>query len=179
MMPTRFAGLLKRFIAFIVDLIIVLVVIGVLEAAIGALWLPFELVGDFLHWINLGRWFDHLIYTLPGWLRGVPYDFPKWITLTVYALYHAVFEASVRQATPGKMIFGIFVTDEQGRRLSWQRGLGRGFGRVVSLVICFIGFLIALLAPRNQALHDMMASTLVLEPAGPPPPQTEGPAGKL
>jgi len=85
------------------------------------------------------------------------------------------FEASARQATPGKMLFGIFVTDLQGRRISWRAGLGRGIGRLLSAVICFIGYFVALLSPRNQALHDMLASTLVLEPSGTPPPASEVP----
>ena len=73
--------------------------------------------------------------------------------------------------------FALFVTDEQGRRISLARALGRNLGKVLSTACCFLGFIIALLTQRSQALHDLLASTLVLEPdfrppqpPSPPPP---------
>ncbi|MBW7997920.1 MAG: RDD family protein [Candidatus Glassbacteria bacterium] len=175
MLATRYASLLKRFAALLVDTVIVFMLIGLLEAALGALWFPLDMIGGITKWIGLRGAFDSIVYHLPGFLRGVPHDIPGPLVVVIFALYHAVFEASLRQATPGKMLFGIFVTDQYGRRMSWRRGLGRGFGRLLSILPCFLGLFIALLAPRSQALHDMMASTLVLEPASTPPPQVEGP----
>ena len=175
MLPTRYASLLKRFAALIVDMIVVLLLIGALEAALGAIWMPLDFIGSLTRWIGLRHAFDSMIFHMPGFLRGEPSDVPFPLMLAVYALYHAAFEAGPRQATPGKMLFGIFVTDCNGRRISWRRGLGRGFGRIVSIVVCFLGLFIALLAPRNQTLHDMMASTLVLEPSIAPPPTVPPP----
>jgi uncharacterized RDD family membrane protein YckC len=62
------------------------------------------------------------------------------------------------------MLMGIFVTDLNGKRISYRRSLGRSLGRVLSAIICFIGFLVALFTARSQALHDLLADTLVLEP---------------
>ncbi len=174
MQPTRYASLLKRFGALIVDVFIILLLIGALEAALGALWLPLDFIGYLTKWIGLRHAFDSMIYHLPGFLRGEPSDIPSFLVLVIVALYHAAFEAGPRQATPGKMLFGIFVTGRLGRRISWRRGLGRGFGRLVSMAVCFLGFFVALLAPRSQALHDMLASTLVLELSAPPPPPAPG-----
>ncbi len=175
MLPTRYASLLKRFGALIVDIVIILLLVGALEAALSALWLPLDFIGYLSKWIGLRHAFDSMIFHLPGVLRGEPSDIPGLLVLAIIALYHAAFEAGPRQATPGKMLFGLFVTDQDGQRISWRRGLGRGFGRLASMVICFLGFFVALLAPRKQALHDMMASTLVLEPITPPPPAVQGP----
>jgi uncharacterized RDD family membrane protein YckC len=175
MLPTRYASILKRFAACIVDLIIVLLIVGVMEAAMRAMWFPLEMVGYLTEWVGLRDMFDAMVFHLPGFLRGVPSDLPPWVVIAVCVLYHAVFEAGPRQATPGKMLFGIFVTGQDGQRISWRAGLGRGVGRLLSALICFLGYFAALLSPRSQALHDMMASTLVLEPSPAPPPQAEGP----
>jgi hypothetical protein len=154
----------------IVDMVIVVLIMQVMEVAMRVLWYPLEFVGYLTKWIGLRDAFDSMVWHLPGFLRGVPSDLPPWVVIAVCVLYHAVFEASMRQATPGKMLFGIFVTDQHGRRISWRAGLGRGVGRLLSAMLCFIGYFMALFSPRNQALHDMMASTLVLEPAVTPPP---------
>lgn len=79
-------------------------------------------------------------------------------------LYFTLFESSVWQATPGKRMLGIFVTDEQGVRISLARAVLRTVTKVFSGMLCFLGYIIALLTPRSQALHDLLASTLVLKP---------------
>lgn len=77
-------------------------------------------------------------------------------------LYFALFESSERQATPGKILLGLAVTDDMGRRISFARATGRHFAKIVSALIMGIGFVLAGLTPRKQALHDMMAGTLVV-----------------
>jgi uncharacterized RDD family membrane protein YckC len=77
-------------------------------------------------------------------------------------LYYAVMESSSRQATLGKMAVGIVVTDVQGNRISFLRATGRYFGKIVSgLILCF-GYIMAGFTRRKQALHDLMAETLVV-----------------
>jgi uncharacterized RDD family membrane protein YckC len=81
-------------------------------------------------------------------------------------LYYAGFESSSRQATPGKQIFGIFVTDTEGYRISFARASGRYFGKMLSGFILLIGYLMAAFTERRQALHDKLANTLVLQHPG-------------
>lgn len=91
-------------------------------------------------------------------------------------LYQAFCESSSWQGTIGKKALGLRVTDMDGRRLSFGRATGRSFGKVLSSLICSIGFLMAAFTEKTQALHDMLASTLVLtgpavpEYVAPPPP---------
>ncbi|GAB3820472.1 hypothetical protein GCM10028895_20670 [Pontibacter rugosus] len=85
-------------------------------------------------------------------------------------LYYAGFESSAKQATPGKQLFGIFVTDTQGYRLSFARASGRYFGKMLSGLILLIGYIMAAFTKRRQALHDMLASTLVFQHPGNKPP---------
>lgn len=78
-------------------------------------------------------------------------------------LYFALSESSRTQATLGKMIIGLYVTDEEGQRLTLRRATGRHFGKYISGVILGIGFLMAGFTEKKQALHDILAKTLVLK----------------
>jgi uncharacterized RDD family membrane protein YckC len=77
-------------------------------------------------------------------------------------LYFALLESSGLQATLGKMTVGLYVTDEAGRRLTFSRATGRHFGKYISGVLLGIGFLMAGFTAKKQALHDMLAGTLVM-----------------
>jgi uncharacterized RDD family membrane protein YckC len=78
-------------------------------------------------------------------------------------LYYALFESSSWQATPGKKVLNIFVTDINGAPVSFGRASGRYFSKFITQLIPLgIGYMLAGLTERKQALHDMIASTLVL-----------------
>ncbi|TXI77804.1 MAG: RDD family protein [Dokdonella sp.] len=78
-------------------------------------------------------------------------------------LYFAKFESGANQATPGKRIMGLKVTDISGERIRFGRATGRFFGKIVTGIIPFgIGWMLAGWTGRKQALHDMMASTCVV-----------------
>lgn len=146
-----YAGFWKRFLAFIIDSFIlyvpltILLVIFILFAAIN----PDNPLMSI--YINL---FGNLLFVLAT------------------VLYWAIFEASSLQATPGKLALGIKVTDENGQRISFLRALGRNFGKIVSNVTLYIGYVMAGFTVRRQALHDKMAETFVIDkkmPVGPLP----------
>jgi uncharacterized RDD family membrane protein YckC len=78
-------------------------------------------------------------------------------------LYHALMESSEWQATVGKRLLGLVVTDMAGRRVSFGRATGRHFAKIVTnMVPAFIGYIMAGFTERKQALHDMLAGCLVL-----------------
>jgi uncharacterized RDD family membrane protein YckC len=77
-------------------------------------------------------------------------------------LYFTLFEASSLQATLGKLALGIRVTDLNGQRIGWGRANGRFFGKFLSGIILGIGYLMVAWTARKQALHDMVAATLVV-----------------
>ena len=76
--------------------------------------------------------------------------------------YYSGMESSPLQATIGKLVVGIYVTDLQGQRISFGRATGRWFGKIISGAILLIGYLMAGFTEKKQALHDMMARCLVL-----------------
>ena len=71
-------------------------------------------------------------------------------------------ESSSLQATLGKMIFGMKVMDLNGNRISFARATGRHFAKYISSAILFVGYIMAGFTERKQALHDMLAGTLVI-----------------
>ncbi|MCI0707599.1 MAG: RDD family protein [Ignavibacteriae bacterium] len=77
-------------------------------------------------------------------------------------LYFALMESSSKQATLGKMALGIVVTDMNGNRISFGRATGRYFGKILSGLIIYIGYIMVAFTEKKQGLHDMMASCLVL-----------------
>ena len=78
-------------------------------------------------------------------------------------LYSAYLESGEKQATWGKQALSIYVTDLSGNRVSFGRASGRFFAKIVSgLIPLGIGYIMAGFTERKQALHDMIASCLVL-----------------
>jgi uncharacterized RDD family membrane protein YckC len=78
-------------------------------------------------------------------------------------LYHAKMESSSWQATLGKKALNLRVTDLYGARVSFARASGRHFTKLITgLIPLGVGFMLAGLTERRQALHDMIASCLVL-----------------
>ncbi|WP_198401097.1 RDD family protein [Thiomicrospira microaerophila] len=77
-------------------------------------------------------------------------------------IYFAGMESSAKQATWGKRALGLKVTDLEGNRMSFARATGRYFGKIVSYMLIFIGFIMVAFTKRKQGLHDMMAGCLVV-----------------
>jgi uncharacterized RDD family membrane protein YckC len=79
-------------------------------------------------------------------------------------LYFAGMESSARQATFGKSVMSLRVTNYEGQRISFGHATGRFFSKIVSGLIPFaIGYIMAGFTEKKQALHDLIAGTLVLK----------------
>jgi uncharacterized RDD family membrane protein YckC len=83
--------------------------------------------------------------------------------ISVGWLYEALQESSEAQATLGKRMMGIIVTDMSGQRLSFGQATGRYFAKLLSLATCMIGYIIQPFTEQKQALHDILAKTLVVK----------------
>lgn len=84
------------------------------------------------------------------------------VSFLINWLYFALLESSPRQATFGKQALGLYVTDTEGRRITFIKATLRYFGKVISSLTIGIGYIMAAFTARKQALHDIIASTLVL-----------------
>lgn len=100
--------------------------------------------------------------------QGIKISVPGWqfLNLGITWFYFALFESSAWQATPGKRALGLRVVDKHGSRVGLGRATGRFFGKFVSTLSLFIGYMMAAWTARKQTLHDMMAGCCVVRQGG-------------
>lgn len=108
---------------------------------------------------------DGIILAIVGFIVGLVLDnmaLENLISIVIGFLYFALQESSPRQATLGKQVMGIYVTDMNGNRISMVQATIRYFAKYLSALILFIGFIMAAFTEKKQGLHDIIAKTLVL-----------------
>jgi len=159
-----YAGFWLRFVAYLVDGLIVGAVVfaavffigilvGIVAGASGAGFSrQWSITGNDLAQPNSAA--VALIFLVEAVIWGG--------TLMLSWLYFALLESGPAQATYGKRVLGLRVTDMAGERIGFGRASGRFFGKIVSGLTFYIGFMMAGFTERKQALHDMMAGTLVV-----------------
>lgn len=79
--------------------------------------------------------------------------------------YFVLLESSSSQATVGKYALGLYVSDVHGDPIGFWRASARYWLKVLSTLSLLMGWIIAAFTPRKQALHDLLAGTLVLRRA--------------
>ncbi len=84
------------------------------------------------------------------------------VSILIAWIYYAVQESSPKQATIGKQALGIVVTDLNNQQISFVTATIRHFSKILSGIILLIGYIMALFTEKKQALHDMLAGTLVV-----------------
>lgn len=143
-----YAGFWLRFVAYIIDAIIVGFVLGI------TVFLP--LVGSSLRTLS-GSFLDMMRQLRPQ------IETARLISFLAAWLYYALLESSAWQATLGKKALGLEVVDLNGRRVSFGRATGRYFAKILSAIILFIGFIMIGFTEKKQGLHDMVAGCLVIK----------------
>lgn len=78
-------------------------------------------------------------------------------------IYGSIAEASAKQATIGKRLMDIKVTDMMGNRLALSTSFGRNLAKIFSVLPLFVGYLYCFLNKKQQCLHDVMVGTLVVK----------------
>jgi len=162
-----YAGFWKRFLAFIIDQIII-------SIASSILILPFIVffglsIFPFSHTHELNE-FSITSISMQNSSENIVLLSSFLFTVIIFSigvvllkwLYFALMESSAKQATLGKMALGIKVVDLNGSRISFGKATGRYFGKIISALILYIGFMMAGWTVRKQALHDIMAGCLVI-----------------
>ncbi|MBL7865185.1 MAG: RDD family protein [Cyclobacteriaceae bacterium] len=87
-----------------------------------------------------------------------------WILANILQLlYFSLMESSKHQATLGKMALGMKVTDMNGEKLDFTKAFLRNICKIISNFTMLIGYIMAGFTEKKQALHDMIAGTLVLK----------------
>jgi len=77
--------------------------------------------------------------------------------------YFAYLESSPKRGTFGKEAVGLIVTNIDGSQLTFKQASIRYIGKLLSLVILYLGFIMIGFTEKKQGLHDMIAKTLVVK----------------
>lgn len=150
----EYGGFWLRFLAYLIDGAVIS--LGVFAVGIPLVFLTG--LGTFLSEIHP----DEDLNDAGFWLiMGVVLLFIM-VSLALTWLYHALMESSEWQATVGKKILDLVVTDMSGQRVSFWRATGRHFAKIVSIMIYPFGHILAGFTAQKQALHDMIAGCLIL-----------------
>jgi len=156
-----YAGLGRRVVAFFIDAIMLLIFLAIAAAF-------FSLIQGvkYFYYITVQR-APIAVLTEAGTPEAAlgPIIASLGVLIIIIPwLYFAGFECSRGQATPGKTLMRIVVTDKEGNRISFARATLRHFAKFISTLIIFIGFIMIGLTKKRQGLHDRIAGCLVLLP---------------
>jgi uncharacterized RDD family membrane protein YckC len=151
-----YAGFWLRFVAFLIDgaiscflfliLLIPLFILTGAGAALGRIGSGEDISDEVAAFVGIGFVLGFFVITV-----GV-----RW-------LYYALSESSSWQGTLGKKMLNLTVTDLSGQPISFARASGRYFSKfITNLIPLAIGYILAGFTEKKQAIHDMIASCLVL-----------------
>ncbi len=143
----KYAVFWERFLAYCIDSAI-LTLGSVVVGFLGAFFIGFVMALMGMEIEEMEDFFVVLYYILAFLL--------SW-------LYFTIMESSILQATLGKKIFNLFVTDISGNRITFLNANARYWSKFISGAIFAIGYIMAAFTEKHQALHDMIERTLVVK----------------
>jgi len=149
----HFGGFWMRFLAIIIDGIIIGVVSAIIRIPLGLAGLG---VGA-----GLGRNPDpnQVLAALPAIMSLIGLSFLINMALS---LAYDVYFLTTKGATPGKMALGLKVTRADGGPISAGLAIGRYFAKLLSSLTFCIGFIIAGFDREKRSLHDHICGTRVI-----------------
>jgi len=157
MTAMRYGGFWLRFVAVLIDGIILAIPIGILEVVVfGAMGLSMARLGE-----NPS---PEDVFAVLGPLFGM-IGLVSIISVGLSAAYETFFVAKYG-ATPGKMALGLKVVRPDGSMLTAGRACGRYFAKMLSGMILYIGYIMAGFDDQKRALHDRICDSRVIKARG-------------
>ena len=154
--PTNYAGIGARFLAMLMDGVIIGIPIGIISAVLSAMMAARVVTRAAGKTYNPGMAATDVGTVFAG------FGFIMIISVLLSWAYFAMMESSSWQGTIGKKIMGIQVTDVNGGRISLGRATIRLAVKAFLSGWFLIGYIMAFFTQRKQGLHDMIAGMLVL-----------------
>ncbi|MAT56365.1 MAG: hypothetical protein CMF23_00175 [Ignavibacteriae bacterium] len=163
----KYAGFWKRFVAYIIDEIILGLIRTIFIVPV-VIFTSFSLAPFFEERYDQNFVLSNFPEDLNGSEIAVGFMvFAVAVSIILIALisgwlYYAIMESSQKQATFGKIVLSIKVTDVEGNRISFGRASARYFAKILSSIFFYIGYIMAAFTEKKQALHDILSQCLVI-----------------
>ncbi len=156
---TAYAGFWLRFVAYIVDYIIIQIAQSIIIFPLLSIFgISFYSFNEDIDWEYMSEGeIVALVATAIG-AAGAAIT----IALLIQVLYYTFMEASKYQGTVGKLVLGLKVTDMEGNALDFPKAFIRNLAKILSGMILLIGYIMAGFTDKKQALHDIVAGALVV-----------------
>ncbi len=135
------------------------------EQKTAGFWIRFwAYIADLLILSSIGMLLIKPIFRLFSWEIGNSVWYAPFTLLTAFIFYlYFILMTKLFSQTVGKMIFGIRVIAKDGTKLSWGMVIFREWiGRLISIIPLNLPYLVVAFTPKNQAIHDFIADTLVI-----------------
>ena len=148
----QYAGFASRFIAYIVDL---LVIVG----AITVVGIVFSLL---LNFFRLNQLIDNLLASdsaLGDILRVI--TFLGSVAFISFSYFVLVWTFTAGQSV-GKALVGVRIVPTDGSKITVWRAIVRYFAFILSALVLFLGLLWVLISDSRQGWHDKIARTYVI-----------------
>ncbi len=157
-MNTTYAGFWLRFVAYIIDAIIIYIVQSFVFIPIfAAFGLSFASQLDGAESMT-----DAEAVGMVASMMGMA-GATALLGIAISVAYYSVMEASKFQGTVGKIALGLIVTDMEGNKLPIGKAIVRNLCKILSSLILLIGYIMAGFTEKKQGLHDIIAGTLVVK----------------
>ncbi len=145
--PLPYAGFILRFFAFLVDSVILgfIPFLLVIPEVMPAIDLETVSTKQLIAMLVESSLLTYLAFFVIHWL------------------YFAIMESSKLQATLGKLMLGLKVSNIHGQRVTFLKSTARYVWRLLSVLTLFLGFVLAGFTSKKQTLHDLLAGCLVLK----------------
>jgi uncharacterized RDD family membrane protein YckC len=156
-MNSTYAGFWLRFVAYIIDSIIISVAYWFVLMLFGILGISFAPAVE-----NMENMSEAETVGMVGALAAIG-TATSLLIMAIGILYWTLMESSKYQATVGKLALGLKVTDMDGNSLDFVKALVRNLCKIISSMIMGIGYIMAGFTEKKQGLHDIIANTLVVK----------------
>ncbi|MGH8109987.1 MAG: RDD family protein [Arenimonas sp.] len=162
------AGFWKRYVAYFIDILILYVMVEILSTVYFSFqaYSQIDVLTNVYHSLKAGSETGVMPdpYSLIHALKAVLLPsliFSSCAYFIIAGIYFCAAESSVRQASIGKRLLGIKVTNLNGEPIKLPQAIGRYLAASLSWITLNLGHALAAWTPQRRALHDYLAQTRV------------------
>lgn len=143
------AGFFRRFIAFLIDIIPIVIITAFVAYLMG---------------------FKDILYMYLIDTKNIEYraEFLSWrnsirdISFLFYCIYCCILEATTLEGTLGKIVLKIKVIKNDGSKITLLDSIKRNLFKIISYLPLSLGFIWALFNKKRSTWHDYFAKTIIV-----------------